>query len=97
MRAPRLAPLARLLGLWLVVAAVAAPLVPWRWPRRRYAVFDYTGPQHGIAPACRWMAGSWPQRAGVKLGYGPLLSLLRDVHPTQATARLLLPVVPRGT
>ena len=71
-----------------------APLVAWRWPRRLYASFHFEGPQADISAACRWMAESWPAtRGGRALDYGPVISLLQDLSPQHATARLYLPVL----
>lgn len=55
------------------------PLMPWSWPRDWFAVFDYEGPMEGIDGACRWLATTWPARAGLRLGNGPLFSLLHGV------------------
>jgi hypothetical protein len=39
------------------------------------------------------MASTWPGAVGLRLGYGPLFSLIEgDVHPTATRARLHLPV-----
>ncbi len=75
------------------LAAPAPPLVPWRWPRGLFAVFDYAGPQQGIVEACEWMAATWPAtEGGREVGYGPLVSLARDFDPIDTRARLYLPV-----
>ena len=71
------------------------PLMPWGWPRDWFAVFDYEGPMDQIDVACRWMAAVWAERVGLRLGYGPLYSLLdRFDDPLRVTARLHLPVRP---
>ncbi|MEM6930050.1 MAG: AraC family transcriptional regulator [Myxococcota bacterium] len=71
------------------------PLVPWSWPRDWFAVFDYDGPLDQIEAACSWMASRWPERVGVRLGYGPLFSLLEAMtDPSRARARLHLAVRP---
>ena len=71
------------------------PLVPWSWPRDWFATFDYDGALDGIEAACRWMAAVWPGRVGVRLGYGPLFSLLEGVaDPRAVRARLHLAIRP---
>ncbi|MEO0600017.1 MAG: AraC family transcriptional regulator [Myxococcota bacterium] len=71
------------------------PLVPWSWPRDWFAVFDFEGPLDQIEAACGWMARWWPERVGLRLGYGPLFSLLETMaDPSRARARLHLAVRP---
>ncbi|MEN0062227.1 MAG: AraC family transcriptional regulator [Myxococcota bacterium] len=72
------------------------PLVRWSWPRDWFAVFDYQGPLDGISGVCQWMAAAWPERVGLRLGYGPLISRLEGLSdPTQpVSAKLYLVVRP---
>lgn len=73
--------------------APPAPLIPWSWPRDWFAIFGYQGPLDQIDAACRWMAWRWPEQVGVRLGYGPLFSLLEGMADP-ASARLHLAVRP---
>ena len=71
------------------------PLMPWSWPRAWFAVFDYAGPLDQIEASCEWMATTWPSRVGLRLGYGPLFSLLEGQgDPHHVRARLHLAVSP---
>lgn len=71
------------------------PLMPWGWPRDWFAIFDFAGPLHQIEAACRWMAAVWPERVGLRLGYGPLYSVLEQLaDPAAVRARLHVAVRP---
>jgi AraC-like DNA-binding protein len=71
------------------------PLLPWRMAPRWFAIFTFEGALEGVDPACRWMAERWAPASGLRLAYGPLLSLLEGLVPGgPIRARLHLAVSP---
>ena len=52
---------------------------PWSTPMAWYASFPYDGPLTRIEAASTWIASQWVPRAGLRLGYGPLMALVEGV------------------
>jgi AraC-like DNA-binding protein len=74
------------------LAPPGPPLLPWRLPRGWFACFDYEGPLDRIADVCRWIMETWVPRSGLRTAFAPFFSLLEEVNPVRARARLHAPV-----
>ncbi len=60
---------------------------PWQHPVDWYASFAFDGSVSRIEPACTWIAARWTPRAGLRLGYGPLLVLMEGLPDWRGRAR----------